>query len=53
MEWWLQVSHLRPNWFGYFKEGGTAGKAAVNAALGLMEPTGVELVETLCDCMGC
>jgi hypothetical protein len=35
-----------PNWFGYFKEGGTAGKAAVNAALGLMEPTGVELVET-------
>jgi gamma-glutamyltranspeptidase/glutathione hydrolase len=40
MEWWLQVSHL--NWFGYFKEGGTAVDAAiaVNAALGLMEPTG-------------
>jgi hypothetical protein len=36
MEWWLQVSHLRPNWFGYFKEGGTAVDAAiaVNATLG-------------------
>jgi gamma-glutamyltranspeptidase len=31
-----------PNWFGYFKKGGTAVDAAiaVNAALGLMEPTG-------------
>jgi gamma-glutamyltranspeptidase/glutathione hydrolase len=29
-----------PNWFGYFKKGGTAVDAAiaVNAALGLMEP---------------
>jgi gamma-glutamyltranspeptidase/glutathione hydrolase len=36
---WLQVSHL--NWFDILK-GGTAVDAAiaVNAALGLMEPTG-------------
>jgi gamma-glutamyltranspeptidase len=38
-EWWLQVSHLRP--FDILKKGGTVDAAiAVNAALGLMEPTG-------------
>jgi gamma-glutamyltranspeptidase/glutathione hydrolase len=37
------------------KKGGTAVDAAiaVNAALGLMEPTGSGVGGDLCDCMGC